>query len=185
MKTVIGLHIDATSVNAAQAVNNKGLSTVNKTAVESISLKEGLDADSAISSALKAVISKFHLGQASIVCTFHDPQVFVRKIITPPMPLQELGQAVQLAVKNAFPFSLDEAVLDYRLVNKFSHQGKERYNVLVAVAPRKTIERIQGLFLNAKIKLASCIPAAIALENLIGRSRPRARAWRQISAASV
>ena len=170
-KSVIGLHIDTSSVNAAQVVNYKGRSTLIRTAGQTISLKEGVLADAAIASALKGVLSGFSLRAATIICTFHDPQVFVRKITTPLMPLEELGPAVQLALKNAFPFSLDEAVLDFRLVNKFSHQGKERYNVLVAVVPGKTIERMQGLFVAAHIKVASCIPAAIALENLIGRSQ--------------
>ena len=170
-KSVIGLHIDTSSVNAAQVVNYKGRSTLIRTAGQTISLKEGVLADAAMASALKVVLSGFSLRAATIICTFHDPQVFVRKITTPLMPLEELGPAVQLALKNAFPFSLDEAVLDFRLVNKFSHQGKERYNVLVAVSPSKTIERIRDLFLAAHIKVASCIPAAIALENLIGKSR--------------
>ncbi|GEM_PF-3225885 len=194
-RSVIGLHIGISSVNAAQAVYYKGRATLIKTAVEKVSLKEGEDADSVISSALRTVLSQFSFQHAAIICTFHDPQVFVRKITTPPMPLQELGPAVQLAVKNAFPFSLDEAVLDFRLVNKFSHQGKERYNVLAAACPSKVIERIQDLFLIrtikpvagslpetsvdkrkfklGNIKIASCIPVAIALENLIGRSKSK------------
>jgi len=176
-KSVIGVHMDTSSVNAAQVVHYKGRSTLIKTAVEVINLKEGVSVNAATSSALKAVLSGFSLRAASIVCTFHDPQVFVRKITTPLMPLEELSSAVPLAVKNAFPFSLDDAVLDFRLVNKFSHQGKERYNVLVAAAPSKTIERIQSLFSIGKInspghiKVASCIPVAVALENLIGNSR--------------
>jgi len=169
-KSTIGLHISSYSVKAAQIVNYKGQATLIKTAEERISLNEGVGADSAISSALRVVLSQFSLMNAAIICTFHDPQVFVRKITTPPMPLQELGPAVQLAVKNAFPFSLDEAVMDFRLVNKFSHQGKERYNILVAAVPIKTIERIQGLFMSGHFKVTSCIPVAIALENLIARS---------------
>jgi type IV pilus assembly protein PilM len=174
MRSVIGIHIDTSFINAAQIDDHKGQAKLIKTAVEEIKLKDRPDTDASISSAIKTVLSKFPVGHASIVCTFHDPQIFVRKVTTPPMPVQELGPAVQLAVKNAFPFSLDEAVLDFQLVNKFSYQDKERYNVLVAVAPRKTIERIQTLFLNAKIKLSSCIPAAIALENLIARTRMKA-----------
>jgi len=171
MKSVIGLHIDTSSVNGAQIANQKGQAVILRTAAEEIRSQDRLDMDPAISAAIKAVLSKFSLGQTFLACTFHDPQVFVRKITTPPMPAQELKLAVQLAVKNAFPFSLEDAVLDYKLVNKFSQQGKERYNILVAVAPRKTIDHIQSLLANAKVKLASCIPAAIALENLIIRSK--------------
>ncbi len=175
MRSVIGLHIDTSSVNAAQiAHNNKGQATLIKTAVEKISPKDAAQTDAEISSALTRVLSQFTLKPAGIICTFHDPQIFIRRITTPPMPSQELGQAVQLAVKNAFPFSLDEAVLDFQLVDKFSLQGKERFNVLVAVAPLKVIEHFQGLFSKAKIKLTACIPVAVALENLIARSRPKA-----------
>jgi type IV pilus assembly protein PilM len=113
----------------------------------------------------------------------------------PPIPTHELASAVRLAVKNFIPFPLDEAVLDFRLTNKFSHQGKERHSILVAACPVKVIERIQNYFLIKKIspsfnqhrgvssveqefrgrgiKVASCVPGAIALENFVRRTQAK------------
>lgn len=195
-KSVIGLHIGTSSVNAVQVITHQGKLTLIKAVVEKITLKDGENLDSVVSAALRVVLSQFPIQRAAVICTIHDSQVFVRKITTPPMPVQELDAAVHLALKNAFPFSLDEAVLDFRLVGKFFHQDKEKYGVLVAACPIPTIERVRALFFgrsvkpvqgsfkkalvdkkepkSAGVKLASFIPAVIALENLTGRFKIKA-----------
>lgn len=188
-RSVIGLHIGASSVTAVQFAQYKGQPTLIKTAEENIVIQKGKDSVLVIASALQAVLSKFSIQKATLICAFHDPQVFVKRINTPPMPLSELGAAVQLTVKNDFPFSLEEAFLDFRMINKYSYQGKERYSVLVAACPFEVIERVLDYFTipkkgsvsgsnkeeiikgsksrPARFQVSAIIPGNIGLENLV------------------
>lgn len=194
-RSVIGLHIGASSVNIAQVVQYKGKITLIKSVIQDIALKKGKDPDPEISSAIQAGLAQFSTQRADIICTFHDPQLFVKKIITPPMPLRELADAVHLAVKNDFPFSLDEALLDFHLARKHVHEGKEQFSVLLSACPREVVERIHSLCLFDKQdavsgktqrgstdrtiaqlsrpRVASITPGAIALENLVRRFKLR------------
>lgn len=193
-KSVIGLNIGTASVNAVQIVYHQKKPVILATVSEVINVKKNDSADAAIASAVQTVLSRFSIRGAEIICVFHDPQVFVRRMNFPLMPFNELGPAVRLAVKGMLPFALDEAVIDLCLINKSVYQGKERYGVLVAACPRKIITRIQDVLLSKRspktvsfkksdsagvrsprkmkilgTKISSVIPGAIALENLVYR----------------
>lgn len=182
-KSTIGLQISPSTVSAVQTAVYKGRMTIIKTASENIVPSQGNE-NLDLLPALRTVLSRFLTRQATVICAIHHPQVLVRKITTPLMPLDELGPAVVLAVRNFFPFSLDDAAWNFHVANKSMYQGKERLNIVVAACPRKVLETIQAAFTARgadrkqfkplSVRVSSFVPSSIALENLAGRIQSKA-----------
>lgn len=169
--SVIGLDIGTTSVKLAQTANVEGEATLIKTAFIDIESRDEKDLTAATLVALKKALSGIDTKAAILVCVVDCPKTCVRNIIIPPMPKREMLEAVRWEARNYIPFSLDQAVLDFAILGEVLDKGVKKLNVAVAASPQETVNKQLSLFAQVGMKASAIIPASIALQNLIAKSK--------------
>lgn len=194
--STIGIDIGVASVNVAQSALYKGQVTLIKTRVVDIFPKEGELKEEATLRSLYIALEDFPRKNAKFVCVVKCPHTVARKVIVPYMPADELRGAVLLEAKHSIPFALEDAVADFNVVEEVIEKGIEKLSVIVAAAPRTTINKILSYFVVKKakpfagkitkkfdeaedkieplgLKIGACLPRVMCLENIIERSKLR------------
>lgn len=170
-KSVIGVDIGTGSVKLVQLAHVQGRWTLVKAVCADIEqLREGHDQNQITLTALQEAFKGIELKDVRVNCVVNSLQTYVRPMVIPPMPRQELVEAVKWEIKNYVPFPIEEAVLDFEVLGEIVEKGARKLNVVVAVSLRKTISDILAVFFSEGLKVAALIPAPIALQNFIARS---------------
>jgi len=191
--STIGIDIGTGSVNIAQTAKYKGKLTLIKTAVVDIKKRVDGDQEQATLKALREALSYFNTKKAKFACVVNCPQTCVRKVVAPYMPKKDLLGAVSLEVKQSIPFPLESAVLDYSVIEEVIENGVEKLSIIVAAAPKQTIDQLLSFFTSKKakpfsgtiskkfegekklsslgLKISAILPLPLCLENIIECSK--------------
>ena len=98
---------------------------------------------------------------------------------------KQLANAVRFRAQETLPIPLDEAVLDYRILDdRVGEDGVRVCRVLLVVAHRELVERYVAACRKAGLKLVGIDLEAFALLRALERSDPAARARTPRSSAS-
>ncbi len=159
---VIGVDIGTTSVKVAQMSHQDGQWVLLKIGHVQIP-SEGTDQKSAILQALKDSLEGMDLDGSKIVCVVNCPQTCVRTMMAPPMPSQELTEAIRWEAKNYVSFPLEEAIWDYEIMGETLEKDVKKWNITVAASPRETIDRLLYFFSQLNIKVSRIVPISAAL----------------------
>jgi type IV pilus assembly protein PilM len=68
-----------------------------------------------------------------------------------------------MQAKNYFPFPVEEAMLDFEIIGEVVEKGIKKYRLLLAAAPKKTVQQYLSWLTKAGIKPASFMTASLAL----------------------
>jgi type IV pilus assembly protein PilM len=82
------------------------------------------------------------------------------------MPKQELCDCINLGAKNYFPFPVTDSFVDSEIIGEISENGVKKFEAVVAVSPKVTIDRYLQLLKKAQINPAAFIPVPLALQRL-------------------
>jgi type IV pilus assembly protein PilM len=143
-KTVVGLDVEAGSLAAAEVHANGGRE-VSKVAIAPLDgglIKEGEVVDpEALSAALKAMFAEHKLSR-SVRLGVANQRVAVRTFRLPLIEdPKELETAVRFQAQENLPMPLDQAMLDHRVISRFSAEDGTRGMEVVAVAARRDMLR--------------------------------------------
>lgn len=176
--SVIGVSIGSGSIKLVQFVRQKDkLNLIHTASVEITDLNKD-DFKINVLKGLKEVFKGVSEKNADVICVVNCPRTSVAKIRLPVMPEEELAQAVRWGAKNQFPFSLEEAVLDYKVLDKSMDGDNLKLNVLVATTTRDNINLINAFFspsdgrhgYSPDCRLTAVVPSSLALENIFTNS---------------
>lgn len=176
---LIGLDIGSSSVKLAQFVKREEGLVLLK-----VDLKETAPHGD-LSSALRELVRGVNLKKTKVFVSLNSPKTCLRAVLAPPMPERELKEAVALESKNYFPFSIEDAILDYETVGRAVEKGQEKIRLAVAVSPRKTVEDTLALLKNLGMRPIGVLPAPSALQKLAAASHPKedeTRCWLDVGA---
>jgi type IV pilus assembly protein PilM len=168
-RSVIGIDVGTSSVKVVQMANVDGALTIIKSAFVDIGGVPGKQEE--VLESLKTALIGIDTKGAKIVAIVNCLQTCTRKIIAPHMPKKELIQAVRWEAKNAIPFSIDEALMDFEVLGEISDKNIKKLIVAVAAAPKQTVDRLLSLFSKVDIEIAAMIPVSLSLQNLIACSK--------------
>ena len=123
---------------------------------------------------LRKSVNQMGLAGAWVSSPLSGTQVALRKMSFPNMPLEEVKEAVRFQGKAAFPFSLENAVLDVALVSKSQEKNDPQQEVLVAAAIRDLVDQRFSLLtsLNLRPFCLSLVPLALRKTYLLSAGRP-------------
>jgi Tfp pilus assembly PilM family ATPase len=190
-RSVIGIDIGSTSVNVVQVASHYGKLTLIKASLEPISVVQERDRENLTIAALKKVLSRFHTKKADIVCVLSSRQTMVESILMPLMPKEELFHAVNLVVTNSKRFNVEKPIFDFQVAGRTNQDGAEKLNVTTAVIDRMSVDNLLAKFTLRQAKplagansdlqtegpvgleVTAIIPLAIAVENIIRKSKLR------------
>jgi type IV pilus assembly protein PilM len=97
-----------------------------------------------------------------IAVAIAGPEVIVRRLDVPPMSAKELREAVRWQIKDELPFPIQEAVVDCAVIGEVWDKDVKKQDVLVAAAPRATVQALVATIERAGGQVASVTPGALA-----------------------
>ena len=170
---IIGIDVGTSSVKVVQMDKINEEMTLIKSALVDIGGVPGKEEE--VLASWKMALVGFETKGAKIIAIVSCPQTCTRKIVTPNMPKKELAQAIQWEAKNAIPFSIDEALMEFDILGETVEKGVKKLVVAVAATPKETVARLLSLFSKAGIEISALIPISVSLQNLVAVSSDKQR----------
>ncbi len=94
--------------------------------------------------------------------------VVVRQLTMPPMPLDELRNAIKWDAERQLPIRIEEAVLDAQVLREVTDEGQRKLEVLVAAVPERDAMLYFQIAEEAGLDVAAIEVAPLALTRLRG-----------------
>lgn len=104
-------------------------------------------------------------------CLLSAASTSTQSLVLPPMPDDELRQAIELKLEETLHFSLEDACYDYRVVDEVVVDGNSQLLVRVAAAPRATVLSALELLRDTGLEPVAVSVAAESLANLAHHAR--------------
>jgi type IV pilus assembly protein PilM len=170
---IVGLKIGATHLAAAQIVNKGGPKVVRvaRTPLErGIVVGGELREPEELAAALKGFFRKSRLPRNCIRLGISNNRIGVRTFeISGIDDPKQLSNAIRFRAQETLPIPLDEAVLDYRILeDRVGADGVRTRRVLLVVAHRELVERYLAACRKAGLKLIGIDLEAFALLRALG-----------------
>lgn len=177
-KTTVGLDIEAASVAAVELAVN-GSVELRGHAVEPLApdaFREGEVVDGeALTDALKELFSKHSLPKR-VRLGIANQQVVVRTMVLPAIEdVKELDTAIRFQAEDEIPMPLDNAVLEWQMVeHRTGVNGERQVEVVVVAARRDMIDRLLTAMRNAGLRPVGIDLSAFAMIRALAGIAPAA-----------
>jgi Tfp pilus assembly PilM family ATPase len=112
---------------------------------------------------LDALIARKKVGGSTAAFSLSGPGVLHRLLEFPPMPVSELKLVVEREMKTAGGASEKDVVFDWEVIEDTASGNFKQIRVLVALAPRSQVDRVQRLSEQCHLQLALLTTAPISL----------------------
>jgi type IV pilus assembly protein PilM len=178
-KRLVGLKIGASQLAAAR-ISNNGVIELQQLAREPLAngvvVAGELRDPEALGAALKVFFARHKLPKKGVRLGIASNRIGVRILeIVGVEEEKQLANAVQFRAQEALPIPLDEAVLDYRVLDEsIDAEGRTVKRVLLVVTYRELIDRYVSACRKAGINLAGIDLEAFALLRALGAPADRA-----------
>lgn len=165
-QTALGLDISDRSLKAVQLKRNlKGrweLQALSNCELPPTIFDDGEIKDSAgLTTAITELLAKPQIGSFNThyatVC-LPETKTFIKMIDIPPMPAEEISQAIKWEAEHHIPIPIDETYWDWQQINQTA-PANNRQLILLAVVPKNIVETYTQAVSKAKL-----IPLAMEVE---------------------
>ncbi|MFN2545478.1 MAG: type IV pilus assembly protein PilM [Actinomycetota bacterium] len=171
-KIRIGLDIGATAVRAAELSGSRdegALSRAAQVALEPGAVAHGEIRDpAAVVAALKELWRQGGFRSRQVYLGVGNQRVLVREIVLPWLPTKELRESLRYQVQDFIPIPVDEAVLDFDVLEEFEHEGAQMIRVLLVAAQRSMVDTLLEVAREAKLEPQGLDLAPFALLRAVG-----------------
>ena len=154
-KTRIGLDVGSTAVRAAELAEGSPPTVVRAAQVPlpagAVENGEVRDAE-AVSEALRELWTRGGFKSRKVWMGVGNQRVVVREIALPTMPEKELRQSLGFQVQEFIPMPVDEAVLDYHLIEELEVDGRQMVRLLLVAAQKVMVDTLVAAATNAKLE---------------------------------
>jgi type IV pilus assembly protein PilM len=172
-KRVVGLKIGGSQIAAAQVLNKGGPRIVR---LARMPLERGvvvggeLRESEELVAALKTLFRKHKLSRSNVRLGISNNRIGVRTFeISGIEDPKQLANAIRFRAQETLPIPLDEAVLDYRVLeDRVGEDGVRTRRVLLVVAHRELVDRYLKACRKAGLKLVGIDLEAFALLRALG-----------------
>jgi type IV pilus assembly protein PilM len=154
-KTRIGLDVGSTAVRAAELAEGSPPTVVRAAqvplpagAVENGEVREV----EAVSEGLRELWTRGGFKSRKVWMGVGNQRVVVREIALPAMPEKELRQSLGFQVQEFIPMPVDEAVLDYHLIEEIEVDGRQMLRLLLVAAQKAMVDTLVTSATNAKLE---------------------------------
>ncbi len=172
-KTRIGLDVGSTAVRAAELAEGSPPTVIRAAQVPlpvgAVENGEVRDVE-AVSQALRELWSSSHGGFKSrkVWMGVGNQRVVVREIALPTMPEKELRQSLGFQVQEFIPMPVDEAVLDYHLIEEIEVEGRQMLRLLLVAAQKAMVDTLIAAATSAKLEPVGLDLVPFALVRAVG-----------------
>jgi type IV pilus assembly protein PilM len=99
-----------------------------------------------------------------------NQRVVVREVSVPALPPKELRQSLPFQVQELIPIPVEDAILDYDVLDEFEQEGARMQRLLVVAAQREMVDRLIAAAVAAKIEPVGVDLVPFALIRSVGQS---------------
>jgi type IV pilus assembly protein PilM len=188
-KTRIGLDVGSTAVRAAELTEGSPPSVVRAAQVPlpAGAVENGEVRDvQAVSEALRELWTRGGFKSRKVWLGVGNQRVVVREIALPALPEKELRQSLGFQVQEFIPMPVDEAVLDYHLIEEVEIEGRPMLRLLLVAAQKAMVDTLVAAATGAKVEPIGLDLVPFALVRAVGATRSKRSIGRpSISTSSI
>jgi len=167
----IGLDIGSCSVKLAELACQQDKIVLSNLKLQEIEPRKD-NQDSQLD-ALKKMFRDINAKNAKINVVINCPESCTKISVIPFMPKSEILRALKWDMRNSISFSIDQAVLDYEILQEIAEGGVKKLKVAVACCPQETVDRYLDLLSRAGIEPSLFTQHSFALKNVINSLCPK------------
>jgi type IV pilus assembly protein PilM len=172
-KARIGLDVGSTAVRAAELTEGSPPTVVRAAQVPlpAGAVENGEVRDvPAVSEALRELWTRGGFKSRKVWMGVGNQRVVVREIALPAMPEKELRQSLGFQVQEFIPMPVDEAVLDYHLIEEREIDGRQMVRLLLVAAQKAMVDTLVAAATGAKLEPMGLDLVPFALVRAVGAS---------------
>jgi type IV pilus assembly protein PilM len=124
----------------------------------------------AVSEALRELWTRGGFKSRKVWMGVGNQRVVVREIALPAMPEKELRQSLGFQVQEFIPMPVDEAVLDYHLIEEREIDGRQMIRLLLVAAQKAMVDTLVAAATGAKLEPMGLDLVPFALVRAVGAS---------------
>jgi type IV pilus assembly protein PilM len=170
-RTRIGLDIGSTAVRAAELTEGTPPSVVRAAqvplsagAVENGEVKDV----GAVAEGLRELWTRGGFKSRKVYMGVGNQRVVVREIALPAMPEKELRQSLGFQVQEFIPMPVEEAVLDFHVIEETEIDGRQMLRLLLVAAQKAMVDTLVGSATAAKLEPLGLDLIPFALVRAVG-----------------
>lgn len=116
-----------------------------------------------MTAALREALRSAGIGRARAVIGVQGRIALVRTFLLPPMPDNELKNAIRWEAERQLPLRIDEAVMDAQVVRHVTEDGQRRLEILMAAVPEREALAYYQVAHDAGLDVAALEVSSLAL----------------------
>jgi type IV pilus assembly protein PilM len=171
-KTRIGLDVGSTAVRAAEvtgSLDDPSLVRAAQVELPPGAVENGEIKDpEAVAQALHELWRRGGFRNKQVYMAVGNQRVVVREIVVPWLPDKELRDSLPYQVQEFIPIPVEEAVLDFDVLEEFEHEGARMLRVLLVAAQRPMVQQVVEVAHQAKLEPVGVDLTAFALVRSVG-----------------
>jgi type IV pilus assembly protein PilM len=172
-KGTIGLDVGSTAVRAAEVTVGGAQPSLVRAAQVPLSpgsVENGEVRDvQGVSEAIRELWNRGGFKSRQAVMGVGNQRVVVREVTVPALPPKELKQSLPYQVQELIPIPLEDAVLDYDLLDEFEHEGARMVRLLIVAAQREMVTNIVQAATQARVEPVGVDLVPFALIRSVGQ----------------
>ncbi|MGH2764530.1 MAG: type IV pilus assembly protein PilM [Actinomycetota bacterium] len=169
----IGLDIGSTAVRAAEVGlggDQPSLVRAAQVPLPSGAVQSGEVRDvEAVAQAVRELWGRGGFKARQATMGVGNQRVVVREVTVPALPPKELSQSLPFQVQDLIPIPVDEAVLDYDVLEELEQEGARMMRLLVVAAQRQMINQMVDCAVRAKVEPVGVDLVPFALIRSVGQ----------------
>jgi type IV pilus assembly protein PilM len=169
----IGLDIGSTAVRAAEVLlggDQASLVRAAQVPLPSGAVQSGEVRDvEAVAQAVRELWGRGGFKTRQATMGVGNQRVVVREITVPALPPKEMKQSLPFQVQDLIPIPVDDAVLDYDVLEEIEQEGARMMRLLVVAAQRQMINQMVDCAVRAKVEPVGVDLVPFALIRSVGQ----------------
>ncbi len=162
---LIGLDMGSSSMKLAEIAHQQGKVVLLKLRSQEIDSRK--DSEDGQVDAIKDLFRDIRTQNTKTNVVINCSQSYTKISVIPFMPKPEILQALKWEMKDFISFPIDQAVLDYEILQRIAEGGVRKLKVAVACCPQETVNKYLDLLSRAGIQPSLFTLQGFALRNVI------------------
>jgi len=171
--TAVGVDLGSRAIKAVEVrrgARGVELSRYGVAATPTGALENGMVLDrSAAAAAVGALLRGAGIRRRRVIASVSGQNVLARILRLPPIPEDEVKEAVRWEAERHLPFPVEEAVLDAQVVREVTEDGQRQLEVLLAAAPEALVLTYVETLEAAGLAVEALEVSALAMVRALGR----------------
>jgi type IV pilus assembly protein PilM len=170
-KVRIGLDIGSTAVRAVELTGGDSPAVVRaaQASLPSGAVENGEVRDArAVAEGIKELWHRGKFKGRQVYCGVGNQRVVVREIALPWLPEKEMRASLGFQVQELIPMPVDEAVLDYDVIEEFQQDDRKMLRLLLVAAQRVMVDGVVSAVMSAKLEPLGLDLVPFALVRSVG-----------------